>query len=322
MRSFTRSQVIQNRAFLDALARTGNAREAARVTGLNRSMLTKRRASHPALAAEWDAALVVARAAPADGKAYRPVRLSSGRVQLRRVGAGRLGPEARQAFLSALSACANVRLAAKAAGFSHSAFYHHARTDPGFAREMRLALQAGYERLEFALIHGFTAASHTDDGWRHNDPPAIPPMTAEQALQALTLHRKTTQLWHTRPWERRRPGETTDQWSARMAAIARARDRRAFEDAEVARAAGREPEPPTRFEGDMAVYALAEKLRAEVLAAAPPKAQPGVGRVRWAKLRLRQAREAAEAGEAAEEREVRMRRTGQALFGGWRVERD
>lgn len=285
-----------------------------------------RRRRDPALAVEWDAALAVS-AASAGGErvdggvapGYHKVRLANGRVQLRRVREGGLDGDGEQRFLLSLAATANVQLSAKAAGFSAGSIYQRAHADPGFAREMRIALQVGYERLEFALIHGFTAGSHSQDAWRHNEPPEIPPMRPEQALQQLHLHEKAAKMWSTRPSERPRPGETTDQWSARMATITRARQRCEYEDAEVARTEGRTPEPPSRFEGDMAVYDLSEKLRAEVLASAPPKAQPAVGTVRWAKQTLRQSKEAAAAGEAPGEREVRMKRTGEAMFGGWRV---
>ncbi|RZM13924.1 MAG: hypothetical protein EOP67_64800, partial [Sphingomonas sp.] len=60
---FTRRQAAQNAAFLAALRRTGNVREAASTLGYNRSTFTKRRAAHPAFAARWDAALVIANAA-------------------------------------------------------------------------------------------------------------------------------------------------------------------------------------------------------------------------------------------------------------------
>ena len=53
-RPFSPAQQRQNRAFLAALARTGNARLAARAVDLHRATLTRRRASHPAFAADWD----------------------------------------------------------------------------------------------------------------------------------------------------------------------------------------------------------------------------------------------------------------------------
>lgn len=329
MRAYSRAKALETRAFLKALTTTGNARAAAEACGLKWGTMYARRRRDPALAVEWDAALAVSAASARGGEGeggippgYHKVRLANGRVQLRRVREGGLDSAGEQRFLASLAATANIQLSAKAAGFSPGSIYQRAHADPGFAREMRMALQVGYERLEFALIRGFTAGSHEDDAWRHNDPPEIPPMSPEQALQQLTLHEKEAKLWSTRPWEKKRRGETTDQWSARMATITRARQRREYEDAEVARAEGRTPEPKSRFEGDMAVYDLSEKLRAEVLASAPLKAQPGVGTVRWAKLKARERREAAEgfgSGEEAEGREVRMRRTGEAMFGGWRI---
>ncbi len=61
-RPFTRRQALQNARFLEMLARTGNARLAARQLGCNRSTFTKRRARSPAFAARWEAALAAAHA--------------------------------------------------------------------------------------------------------------------------------------------------------------------------------------------------------------------------------------------------------------------
>ena len=216
---FTRRQAAQNAAFLAALRRTGNAREAARALGYNRSTFTMRRAVHPAFAAKWDAALAFASAAlkdpPRNGEGDRrpevgggggapqtrradstptTTRTANGRLQLRRPSANRLDHAAEQAFLTALSATANIRLSAAAAGFSHSAFYARRKASPAFAREMRLALAAGYESVEFALLAGTLPGSHDHDEWRHNAPPPIPPMTANQALQLLHLHNRTVHL--------------------------------------------------------------------------------------------------------------------------------
>lgn len=289
-RPFTRDQALQNAAFLKALRRTGNAREAARALGVHRSTMLKRRAKDPALAAEWDAALAVAHAAlrnplrarsgtgagaerriatcrgqvvtaepvrkanRAQGAvegpgAYRResaapelhiIRTASGRLQLRRPGPCRLGSEAEQAFLAALSATANVRLSAAAAGFSHSAFYYRRKQSPAFAREMRLALQMGYERLEMALIESFAPDSYRHDIWRHNDPPAIPPMSPAQALQLMYLHQKEARLLSEPNYIKRRRGETAEAHSVRMEAMRRGwmqRERENFYIGEAARRA-------------------------------------------------------------------------------------
>ena len=254
-RTLTRAQALQNAAFLRALARTGNAREAAREIGAHRATFTKRRAKHPAFAAEWDAALALASAALAkdgakggakcaakDSEAApgRLVRLRDGRLQLRRALAGSLTREHEQRFLFALAASANVRLSAAAAGFSHTAFYLRAKANPAFAREWRLALQQGYERLEMALLESWRPESHRDDAWRHNDPPAIPPMSAAQALQLLYLHQKAVLNQDEPPHLKRRRGESSEAWSYRRAAMYEAGQERAREAFRVAEAARRE----------------------------------------------------------------------------------
>ncbi len=260
---FTRRQAAQNAAFLAALRRTGNAREAASTLGYNRSTFTKRRAAHPAFAAKWNAALVLASAAlnlpsrlregSGEGSAKNAAvptgsptttRTANGRLQLRRPPANRLDHAAEQAFLTALSATANIRLSAAAAGFSHSAFYARRKASPAFAREMRLALAAGYETVESALIAGSLSGSHDHDEWRHNDPPPIPPMTADQALQLLHLHNRTVHLQQEPPHIKRRRGESSEAHSYRLSAMYEARqalDREAFDIAEAARRERGEP---------------------------------------------------------------------------------
>jgi hypothetical protein len=259
-RMFNRHQALENQAFLKALRRTGNARLAARELGRHRAMFTKRRAGHPEFAAAWDAALALAHArlnqadpaARPEGSEPQVTRLANGRLQIRAPARRRLTREAEQAFLAALSATANVRLSARAAGFSHSAFYQRRDQNPAFAREMRLALELGYMRIEATLIAGFAADSHSDDCWRHNEPPPIPTMTVAQALQLLHLHFKEARLWGTRGdrWHRR--GETRAQWSARAWCKWRAEkawDREGYEvaaagQAEPAAQSPHEPPPP------------------------------------------------------------------------------
>ncbi len=261
---FTRRQAAQNAAFLAALRRTGNAREAARGLGYNRSTFTKRRAIHPAFAAKWDAALAFASAAlnlpsrlregSGEGSAKNAdlptaspttTRTANGRLQLRRPPANRLDHAAEQAFLTALSATANIRLSAAAAGFSHSAFYARRKASPAFAREMRLALAAGYQTVESALIAGSLPGAHDHDEWRHNDPPPIPPMTANQALQLLHLHAKTVHLQEEPPHIKRRRGESSEAHSYRLTAMYEARQARAREAFDIAEAARNERGEPT-----------------------------------------------------------------------------
>ncbi len=283
-RAFTRRQALQNAAFLEALAETGNPRLAARLLGVHRSTYTKRRAKNAAFARQWDAALAAAHARfhlsggprPAEACPERsrgaggPARRKSaklrteggelvvgrtrgGRLQLRRAPAGWMTKAGEQAFLSALSATANVRLSAAAAGFAHSAFYAKRRTRKPFAREMRLAHAMGYDRVEMALFAAGLPESHEDDAWRHNDPPPIPPMTPDQALQLLCLHEKSVRQSWERPHRRKRRGEPWETYTERLGAMWRAEKAREAEDEALRRAAleerpcdrdSEDPDPP------------------------------------------------------------------------------
>ncbi len=280
-RPFTRAQCRENARFLRALARTGNARLAAGELGVHRATYTKRRAASPRFAALWDAALAVAHAAlnsPSTpswrgqgGGTPQPnaprtragdpvlVRLSNGRIQLRRAPKGRMTKAAEQAFLAALAATCNVRLSAAAAGFTHSAFYQRRKKDPGFRREWRLARAEGHERLELALLEGFQPESHEDDAWRHNDPLPIPPMTPHMAIQLLAMHRKRVDHGDLPDPMRRRPGESREAMSMRLGLMYRAgleRDREAYRVAEAARNERRARQEPENGEGIAALPQL------------------------------------------------------------------
>jgi len=271
-RPFTRRQALQNAAFLEALRATGNPRLAARLLGVHRSTYMKRRAKCAAFAQQWDAAIAAAHARfhlaggvrPPEGtvafqrggaggdagarKSNCPPfrtrggelfvgRTRGGRLQLRRAPPGWMTKAGEQAFFRALSATANVRLSAAAAGFSHSAFYAKKRVSAAFAREMRLAHAMGYDRVECALLSSTHPDSHEDDGWRHNDPPPIPPMTADQAIQLLALHEKSVRQGWERPHRRKRRGEPWETYTERLAAMWTAEKAREDEDRAVRRAA-------------------------------------------------------------------------------------
>lgn len=301
-RPFTYPQTRQNRAFLRLLAQTGNVRATCERLGLHRALFTRRRAKHPGFAAEWDAALAIAHArlrAPeptpkaaraAQQQSHHHHRTAGGRIQLRRSGTKRrLGREAEQAFLAALSATANVRLSAAAAGFSHSAFYLRARQDPGFAREMRLAVQLGYERVEAALLEAGLAGSEAQADWRHNEPPPIPPMTVNQALQLMYLHQKEARLLAEPPHLKQRRGESDDAYSYRLSEMyiaRRERDREEWLIAETARRARGEP------------WIVGPEILPDL------SAQPDLSQVTgWSKAKVRK--------EPYDET--------RALFGGWRL---
>jgi hypothetical protein len=213
MRRFNRRQRLENEAFLAALRRTGNPRLAAASLNVHRSTYMKRRARSAAFAGQWDAAILACHASlqlgggprPAEGPGLRTKggeivvgRTRGGRLQLRRSPPGRMTEAAEQAFFTALSASANVRLSAAATGFAHSSFYHKKRSRPVFAREMRIAITIGSDRLEWALMEGCDrtfGGGPPIDAWqdRIGDTP-LPPMSVSQAIQQVTLHHNRDRL--------------------------------------------------------------------------------------------------------------------------------
>jgi hypothetical protein len=241
-RPFTPLQAHENRLFLEALGRSGNARMAAREAGRAHSSFFERARTHADFAQDWAAAVAATHArlhlaggkrGPSSamprtsGKNRRRtvggepvvVRTRSGKLQIRLAHPGKLTHEAEQAFLHALSATANVRLSAAAAGASARAFYRRRRETPAFAREMRLALRMGWQRLEAAALRASLPQSHSNDRWRRCAPATLPRFSADQALQLLFLHdRSVNQSWE-QPHRRRRRGESDDTHRERLRAM-------------------------------------------------------------------------------------------------------
>jgi hypothetical protein len=189
-RPLSRAQHAQNHAFLRELGRHGNVREACRALGIHRATLTKRRAKHPAFAAAWDAALARlagegTTATRAEGEP-RIIRRGDGTLQRRRLPPGPIDRAAERRFLSALSFTASKRLAARAAGFTHSAFHQHARANPAFARDVHWALTERYDPRELALIAGVLPDDYPDDGLATDPLAAL--MMPEEALRLLFRH--------------------------------------------------------------------------------------------------------------------------------------
>lgn len=314
---FTWAQADENRAFLEVLAATGNARLAAREIKRAPATMHNRRTAHAGFAQQWEAAIAAAHArfhlaggkrgpesldmmkdsscrgarkgdpglCRDDGRGLRTrggepmvVRTKNGKLQLRPAHRGKLNRAAEQAFLRALSASANVRLSAAAAGASPRAFYRRQRQNPAFAREMRLALRMGYERLEAAALQAALPESHEDDAWRRSEPPPLPRMSVDQALQLLFLHQKSVRLGWDMPHRRRRRGESDDVYSKRLGAMWISEKRREAEDAALRRAARFEESGDWRFDDERP---LPELPRLELVtgwsrASGKPKHNPDV----------------------------------------------
>jgi hypothetical protein len=184
------------RAFLRELARSGSVQMAEEKCGICRTSAYQARKKNPAFAASWDRALATARERLAEGgAAARPglrddeiIRSSkSGRPCVVRAGPGRWSVKAERAFLDELTATANVRAAARAAGVSTNAAYARKRLWPAFAAAWDEAKAEGFERLELLLIH---AATTTLDPEPSPEAAGEPPlMSVDQALNLYKLHR-------------------------------------------------------------------------------------------------------------------------------------
>ncbi len=289
-RPLTRAQACENRRFLKALADTGNARLAARSLGLNRSTFTKRRAKHAGFAQSWEAALAAAHAkfhlgggprvaelknacglalsedaifersreGGLKSKGGEPtiIRRANGKLQLRLALPGQLTRATEQAFLRALSATANIRLSAKAAGVSYPTIYKRKNDSEAFRREWKHALAVGYDRLELAALEAGNPDSDEYDDWlHHNDLPPIPPMSAAEALQLLALHRNGVKLSWDEPHRRKRRNETHAQYGKRLFLMWRAEQRNLAHERAAARGEAYERTGSWRLEGDWAEVA-------------------------------------------------------------------
>jgi hypothetical protein len=216
-RPFNRRQARENAAFLRLLTETGNVELAARECGLRRPTLYSRRKVNAAFAAEWDAALIAARAAMGGdpGKAARAgkgrwpgsaraegrfktaggepaiTRMKDGRLQLRLARAGGVGSRTEQAFLRALATCGNIAMAARAVGVAQENIYARRRRNPLFKAEMDKARQVASDRLEHVVrerVDQALAGAGADDLWLEAELPPMPPATFDQALMLLRFH--------------------------------------------------------------------------------------------------------------------------------------
>lgn len=313
-RFFTPLQAYENELFLASLGRTGNVRLSARVAGVAYGTVQHRRRTHADFAQRWEAAAaaVSARLHLAGGRRgpetaarsvrdrrKRPsdplrtqggeplvVRTRGGKLQIRLAHPGKLTKAAEQAFLYALSATANVRLSAAAAGASARAFYRRRKQDPVFAREMRLALKMGWERLEMAAMAAALPESHSGDRWRHCAEARMPPLSWNQAFQLLCLHEKSVCQGWEQPHRKRRRGESDEVYVERLRAMWVAE-----KDVEAEQAAVRRAE---RFEASGG-WRLEDEP--------PPPELPPLERVTgWSKA----------SGRPAHNPDL-------ALFGGWRI---
>ncbi|MES2290429.1 MAG: hypothetical protein V4530_11890 [Pseudomonadota bacterium] len=187
-------------AFLKTLAETGNHTIAAARARVSRSWVTSHKTNDPSFRAACDAAVAQAIEAARAGGSATPMgqwKFVSGeeivlraafgrRVVMARARLDQWTTRAEEAFLSTLAVTCNVTAASEAAGFSARSAYARRSKWPETASKWAAALEAGYDRLEEALLGNAVA---TLSGMPDLSPEApMPPMNIADAIQLLRLH--------------------------------------------------------------------------------------------------------------------------------------
>jgi hypothetical protein len=224
-----RKTAEQWRTFLRWLARTDNARLAARHAGMNVATAYDRRIADDGFAAKWAAAVAEARARPPSRKA----RADKGReVVLRRskhgdklvaAGPGRWNAKVEHSFRAALRQTGCVRSAARACGLSTTALYNRRSNYPEFAAAWAADEAFAKERIP-AILTAATIASFDPE----IDGEGLPKVNVDQAIQIARL--KCGESGAARKRSRHTPPEPTieevrDEIKRRLTAIRRHREK-------------------------------------------------------------------------------------------------
>lgn len=112
-------------------------------------------------------------------------RAGKGGPQLARTDGSYWTDEAETAFLDALGASCNVRMAAAAIGYTTATLYWRRRKDPAFAERWQAALSQGYSRIEALLLE---RAEEALEGRMPDPDLPIPAMTVKEAMELLRMH--------------------------------------------------------------------------------------------------------------------------------------
>lgn len=217
------------KAFLRWLARTGNARLAARHAGMNVATAYDKRIRDDAFAARWAAAVAEARARPPSRKAMakegREVVLRRGKHgdKLVAAGPGRWNAKVEHSFRAALRRTGCVRSAARACGLSTTALYNRRSNYPEFAAAWAADEAFAKERIP-ALLSAATIASLDPE----IDDKDLPRVNVDQAIAIARL--KCREGGAARKRSRYAPREPTieevrDEVLRRIAAIRRHREK-------------------------------------------------------------------------------------------------
>lgn len=221
------------RAFLRELARTGSVEGAAEHCGICKTTAYQLRKNNPSFAVSWERAQAKARESFGDAPGRRPVlrpnetirSSKSGKTCVMRTGPGRWSASKEALFLAELTATANVRAAARAAGVSTTAAYNRRKLWPAFAAEWHAAVAEGWARIETLVVCAATTTL---------DPEPLPERAYEEPRMSMELAVKVWLALNGRQrGDKRRPGrpvtrepdieEVRQEILRKVAAIKRAR---------------------------------------------------------------------------------------------------
>jgi hypothetical protein len=200
-RRYRRTSARRRERFLKALEASGNVCEAAAETGFPRATIYKLRRKDAGFAAAMEAARAAAdaRLAEDEGKDEGTRTLSrkgtcppgegliirkgrGGRTQLVAAGTHWWGDRADAMFLAYFRASGNVRLSARAAGFSAKAAHERRARSARFARDWQEAAEEAEIRLEWRLV---AEANGTAQIAAHRDADAFIAAAEEAAEKAF-----------------------------------------------------------------------------------------------------------------------------------------
>ena len=200
----------RRRAFLSAVAATGNQTLAAERTKVSRSWVQLHRSGDPEFRQAVEDAVAAARARLGHNAERKPpsgwgfldgeelvVKGTGGsgggkRVQIARARIKQWSPRVEARFLATLAATCNVKAACAEVGMTAASAYGHRKRWMGFAARWDEAIEEGFMRLEAGLLeHGGNVFSgeHPKESEVAAAFRAAGPMSVAQALQILHMHK-------------------------------------------------------------------------------------------------------------------------------------
>ncbi len=240
IRMYEKMRASRRAAFLRALEASGNVTLASERTGVSRSWVCLERQRNAEFDADCRAAVAAAKARLSQAGDNRPprgwgyldgaelvVRGSNGRrVQIARARAGQWTARTEKRFLAAAGATLNVKASCAGVGKSFGSAYAHRQRWPGFARRWDDALDTGTDMLEERLLErGENLFSEPDAPMPETAPP-LPPMTIDQAIHLVHMHKRRIHRIGQPPGRWKRPrtlDEVHESILRKLSAIARRR---------------------------------------------------------------------------------------------------